>query len=143
MQAGCGAMEEPEPTSRLCVKNLPAYVDENRLREHFGEKGEVTDAKVVRAGCVAAVTAPHTTAFPGLSVKTRQIWVLFYRMYDVVHIARMQGWKVSAVRLCGLQKRGRGRRCAGLFQPLLPGHQPPQHPGDARATYSQSANVCC
>lgn len=36
-------------TSRLCVKNLPAYVDEHRLREHFGDKGEVTDAKVIRA----------------------------------------------------------------------------------------------
>ncbi len=41
-------------SSRLCVKNLPAYVDEVRLREHFGERGEVTDAKVIRAGCVPA-----------------------------------------------------------------------------------------
>lgn len=38
----------PTPTSRLCVKNLPKYVDEARLREHFEAKGEVTDAKIVR-----------------------------------------------------------------------------------------------
>ena len=34
--------------SRLIVKGLPAYVDEKRLREHFGSKGVVTDAKVIR-----------------------------------------------------------------------------------------------
>lgn len=42
-------MTDHPTTSRLCVKNLPAYIDEHRLREHFGEKGEVTDAKVIRA----------------------------------------------------------------------------------------------
>lgn len=35
--------------SRLCVKGLPKYVSEARLREHFSAKGEVTDAKVVRS----------------------------------------------------------------------------------------------
>ena len=30
------------------MKGLPAYVDEKRLREHFGSKGVVTDAKVIR-----------------------------------------------------------------------------------------------
>lgn len=39
-----------EPSSRLCIKNIPAYVDEEQLRKHFGEKGEVTDARVIRAG---------------------------------------------------------------------------------------------
>eukprot|EP01018_Ginkgo_biloba_P026341 Gb_17564 [translate_table: standard] len=34
--------------SRICVKNLPRYVDEDRLREHFSQKGEVTDAKIMR-----------------------------------------------------------------------------------------------
>ena len=38
--------------SRLCVKGLPKYVSEARLREHFSAKGEVTDAKVVRSKCV-------------------------------------------------------------------------------------------
>eukprot|EP00887_Chlorella_sp_A99_P005214 scaffold1.g5214.t1 len=36
------------PSSRICVKNLPKYVDEKRLREHFSLKGEVTDAKIMR-----------------------------------------------------------------------------------------------
>ena len=40
--------QQQEPSSRICVKNLPKYVDERRLREHFGTKGEVTDAKVMR-----------------------------------------------------------------------------------------------
>ncbi|GAB4829474.1 hypothetical protein Ancab_019147 [Ancistrocladus abbreviatus] len=34
--------------SRICVKNLPKYVTEDRLREFFSQKGEVTDAKLMR-----------------------------------------------------------------------------------------------
>ncbi|KAJ1686055.1 hypothetical protein LUZ63_017445 [Rhynchospora breviuscula] len=34
--------------SRICVKNLPKYANEERLREFFSQKGEVTDAKVMR-----------------------------------------------------------------------------------------------
>ncbi|XP_078438055.1 nucleotide/nucleic acid binding protein [Wolffia australiana] len=34
--------------SRLCVKNLPKYVGEERLREFFSQRGEVTDAKLMR-----------------------------------------------------------------------------------------------
>ncbi|KAK9806736.1 hypothetical protein WJX72_000950 [[Myrmecia] bisecta] len=36
-------------SSRICVKGLPKHVGEQRLREHFSEKGEVTDAKVIRS----------------------------------------------------------------------------------------------
>ncbi|CAM9809374.1 unnamed protein product, partial [Choristocarpus tenellus] len=35
-------------TTRIIVKNIPKHVDERRIREHFGEKGQVTDAKIVR-----------------------------------------------------------------------------------------------
>ncbi|CAI5717880.1 unnamed protein product [Peronospora destructor] len=38
----------PETSTRLYVQNLPAYVNSARLREHFAEKGEVTDACVIR-----------------------------------------------------------------------------------------------
>ncbi|XP_061355186.1 uncharacterized protein LOC133299715 [Gastrolobium bilobum] len=34
--------------SRICVKNLPKYVREDRLREFFSEKGEITDVKLIR-----------------------------------------------------------------------------------------------
>ncbi|XP_075481451.1 multiple RNA-binding domain-containing protein 1-like isoform X1 [Primulina tabacum] len=34
--------------SRICAKNLPKYVTEDRLREFFSRKGEVTDAKIMR-----------------------------------------------------------------------------------------------
>lgn len=34
--------------SRICVKNLPKYVAEDRLREFFSQKGEVTDCKLMR-----------------------------------------------------------------------------------------------
>ncbi|KAI8816731.1 uncharacterized protein EV422DRAFT_561394 [Fimicolochytrium jonesii] len=36
--------------SRLIVKNLPKHYTLERFREHFGEKGEVTDAKLVKTG---------------------------------------------------------------------------------------------
>mmetsp|Transcript_8890 Transcript_8890/g.26983 ORF Transcript_8890/g.26983 Transcript_8890/m.26983 type:complete len:438 (-) Transcript_8890:12-1325(-) len=35
-------------SSRLCVKNLPKYAEDKRLREHFGARGELTDVKVLR-----------------------------------------------------------------------------------------------
>jgi multiple RNA-binding domain-containing protein 1 len=35
-------------SSRLCVKNLPKGADERRLQEVFSQKGEVTDAKLIR-----------------------------------------------------------------------------------------------
>ncbi|XP_052209349.1 uncharacterized protein LOC127812867 [Diospyros lotus] len=34
--------------SRICVKNLPKYATEERLRDFFSQKGEVTDAKLMR-----------------------------------------------------------------------------------------------
>lgn len=34
--------------TRVIVKNLPKYMDEKRMREHFGAMGEVTDVKIVR-----------------------------------------------------------------------------------------------
>ena len=45
-----GERPKQEPSSRICVKNMPKHVDEKRLREHFSQKGEVTDAKVMRTG---------------------------------------------------------------------------------------------
>ncbi|KAI8464256.1 MAG: hypothetical protein J3K34DRAFT_441137, partial [Monoraphidium minutum] len=41
--------EKPEePTSRLCVKNIPKYATEKRLKEHFAAKGAVTDVKILK-----------------------------------------------------------------------------------------------
>ncbi|KAK8664519.1 hypothetical protein V6N13_084305 [Hibiscus sabdariffa] len=37
-----------EIMSRICVKNLPKHVAEERLRDFFSQKGEVTDAKLMR-----------------------------------------------------------------------------------------------
>lgn len=34
--------------SRICVKNLPKYVTEDRLKEFFSQKGEITDTKIMR-----------------------------------------------------------------------------------------------
>lgn len=36
------------PTSRLCVKNIPKHMKEDRLRQHFGQRGEVTDVKIMK-----------------------------------------------------------------------------------------------
>eukprot|EP00903_Cladosiphon_okamuranus_P014644 g13579.t1 len=37
-----------ESSTRLIVKNVPKHVDEKRLRKHFAERGQVSDAKIVR-----------------------------------------------------------------------------------------------
>jgi multiple RNA-binding domain-containing protein 1 len=34
--------------SRICVKNIPAYITEDRLRDQFSAKGEVTDVKIMK-----------------------------------------------------------------------------------------------
>ena len=39
-----------EKSSRLVVKNIGGHVTEKRLREHFAQKGEVTDAKIMFKG---------------------------------------------------------------------------------------------
>ncbi|CAM6084747.1 unnamed protein product [Calypogeia fissa] len=43
-------MGSPEFTesTRICVKNIPRYITDDKLREHFAQKGEVTDAKIIR-----------------------------------------------------------------------------------------------
>jgi hypothetical protein len=41
--------------SRLCIKNIPKYLNEARLKEHFGSKGEVTDVKILRTKWVALI----------------------------------------------------------------------------------------
>lgn len=46
-----GEEQEPAPpSSRLCVKNIPKHLKEDRLREHFAERGEVTDVKILKTG---------------------------------------------------------------------------------------------
>ena len=35
-------------SSRLCIKNLPPSLSDGAFREHFAQKGRVTDAKIVR-----------------------------------------------------------------------------------------------
>ncbi|ETW05940.1 hypothetical protein H310_03574 [Aphanomyces invadans] len=57
-------------STRLFVQNLPLYVDDEKLRKHFGAHGEVTDACVVktkegksrRFGFVGFKTEAQTTA---------------------------------------------------------------------------------
>jgi multiple RNA-binding domain-containing protein 1 len=41
-------MAEEPPTSRLCIKNIPKYVAEQRLKAHFAAKGQVTDIKILK-----------------------------------------------------------------------------------------------
>lgn len=35
-------------SSRLFVKNLPKHITEERLKQHFAQKGEVTDVKILK-----------------------------------------------------------------------------------------------
>ena len=63
--AAPAATTESEQSSRLCVKNIPKYMSDAKLREHFAAKGEVTDVKVLRTrwGWVGrAVLALHKSS---------------------------------------------------------------------------------
>jgi hypothetical protein len=55
-----GSQQQPQqqqPTSRLCVKNIPKHLTEQRLKEHFGAKGQLTDVKILKTRCVRAVVS--------------------------------------------------------------------------------------
>ena len=39
---------EETASSRIYVAGLPPYSDDKRLREVFGERGEITDVKVLK-----------------------------------------------------------------------------------------------
>ena len=58
-----GEDQEPAPpSSRLCVKNIPKHLKDDRLREHFAERGEVTDVKILKTGCVRRAPLPRRRA---------------------------------------------------------------------------------
>lgn len=40
--------EEQEVSSRLIVFNIPKYITEKKLADHFRQKGQVTDCKIMR-----------------------------------------------------------------------------------------------
>jgi multiple RNA-binding domain-containing protein 1 len=48
--AGADAPGE-EASSRLCVKNIPKYLTDKRLKEHFSARGAVTDVKILKTRC--------------------------------------------------------------------------------------------
>ncbi len=57
--------------TRICIKGLPPDVDEPGLRERFSERGEVTDAKVIRTGCTLHLLmspSPLALLTPGQSL---------------------------------------------------------------------------
>lgn len=143
-----------ESTSRICVKGLPPYVDEPALREHFSEKGEVTDAKVVRAGFVPPPppgTTPHSSTHPSThppsqasacSLAVRHAATAFSAAPPsrctahtplAWHLtplpARLQRWQVSAVWLRGVQNPGGGPHSGHVLQQELHEHLPPGRRG--------------
>lgn len=40
--------EQHEISSRLIVFNIPKYITEKKLADHFRQKGQVTDCKIMR-----------------------------------------------------------------------------------------------
>jgi RNA recognition motif-containing protein len=48
VQPVAAAAAEAPPTSRLCIKNIPKHLTDQRLKDHFAAKGQVTDVKVLK-----------------------------------------------------------------------------------------------
>ena len=78
--------QEMDSTSRICVKGLPKRLTEERLREHFSQRGEVTDAKIIKARYRPAELQTGRTV-GALSLKCHLL---------------LQRWSFTAVWLCGL-----------------------------------------
>jgi hypothetical protein len=58
------ALAEEPPTSRLCIKNIPKYLPEQRLKDHFSVKGQVTDIKILKTRSAAAAGWPQPQSKP-------------------------------------------------------------------------------
>lgn len=118
------------PTSRICVKNLPKYVDDRRLRDQFAAKGEVTDAKVMRTRCEGGdgrAASPHAclplaawTAAAGGAPAPRLPTVRACLL--TARAGVLQGRQVALLRLCGLPHSCRGRGSGTVLQQILHGH---------------------
>ena len=80
------SLQSMDPTSRICVKGLPKRLTEERLREHFSQRGEVTDAKIIKARYRPTKLQIGQTAW-ALSLKSHLL---------------LQRWSFTAIWLCGL-----------------------------------------
>jgi RNA recognition motif-containing protein len=84
-----GEDDEPAPpSSRLCVKNIPKHLKDDRLREHFAARGEVTDCKVLKTRCVSRRDT-NTPPNPTLSLFSLPLPSLFSLSLSMLH-ARQQ-----------------------------------------------------
>ena len=96
--------------SRICIKSLPKHVTEDRLREHFSAKGEVTDAKVIRSKCVN----PGGCVWPGVGPLLEPI-IRRGKDRRKDELVLGQGREISAVRVRRVPDCGRS---AGSHQVL-------------------------
>ena len=147
-----GEDEEPAPpSSRLCIKNIPKHLTLERLREHFAEKGEVTDAKIMKTGCVpvppprpsrtrepSPSDAPPTTSRPSPTASPRPRRTRgSFPSFPLRRVSSAtdenaaaaadapplaQGRQIAPDGLRGVQDRGRRHRRARVLQQHLRGH---------------------
>lgn len=68
----------PQETSRLCVKNLPKYATEKRIKDHFAEKGLITDAKLVKTRCAEQCVVGWVVVWKGF-------WILEAHLCTIYH----------------------------------------------------------
>ncbi|KAI8822333.1 hypothetical protein BJ741DRAFT_557176 [Chytriomyces cf. hyalinus JEL632] len=91
---------EAAPTSRLMVRNLPRHLTLERLRDHFAQRGAVTDVKLAkdkdgnsrRFGFIGFKTVAEATAamnhFKNTFIDTSRIEVVFAKPVGDVSIPR-------------------------------------------------------
>ena len=77
-------------TSRLCVKGLPKHASDDHLRKLFAEKGQVTDAKVVRTRYVGGHTSCEAASLPGSRAKADH-----ENPAEMVHLGSSALWVTS------------------------------------------------
>ena len=94
------------PTSRLCVKNIPKHMKEERLRQHFGQRGEVTDVKIMKTAYISKTKI----CFCDFSA-------IIYLLFQIA-----QRWEIAIVRLHRLPHGEGGQGRHELLQQHLHRH---------------------
>jgi len=110
-------------SSRLIVKNLPKHMTDQRFKEHFATKGNVTDVKILKTKFVLIGTRdkfPSLPKFKSFSalLPCYELFIAFthiitdhaYSISFLTYMIIFQGWPLPSVWLCWVSDSRGGER---------------------------------
>ena len=131
------------PTSRLCVKNLPKYLDEAKLKAHFAAKGEVTDVKILRTKWVWFLLLRACSSGGAAALWRRARNPNRFANTTQHPIQKKKGGHVAPARLHRLRVAGGRGGGAQVFQQVVHRHRAPRRRGGLLVLLFCCVRVVC